>query len=353
MNPILTGHVYGKQNTLWVQSGTFTPDNHDFVKIVEPPRHLLPDLDSMSDPEILQFVTENVLKLMGDDNELTSDQTRKKLPLFGASLVILDDKYAIFSIKASHAVGDGTTYFQLVKQVSLHMSGLPVPPIDWNCPAKPSHEIYPPNMSKRDVFNFYGPPFMLGCTKNILTQKREPQFILLDKHKVTAVTRAMRAELGSKDISTNDVITSALCQSNPGADVFCFTESVRGVEGTNVPKSAGGNFFWEIPVPRSVCSEPDRLRKVTASHQSGYDTNKLPLKPFLCGRHARITSLASVTKNVVYDGVDTVAVVPFCSSLKAIPLDIAMIFRFNRECWGILHNFAEFEPSELFQQLQL
>ena len=323
MNPILTGHVYGKQNTLWVQSGTFTPDNHDFVKIVEPPHELLPDLDSMSDPEILEFLTEDILALMGDDSELTSDQMKKKLPLFGASLLILKDTYAVFSLKVSHAVGDGTTFFQLLKQVSLAMSGLPVPPIDWDCPTKPTHEFYPPNMSKRDVFNYYGPPFLLGCTKNILTQKREPQFILLDKQKVTAVTRAIRVELG-KDISTNDVITAALCQSNPGADVFCFTESARGIErsngGTTVPCSAGGNFFWEIPVPCAVCSEPDRLRKLTASHQSGYDTNKLPLKPFLCGRHARITSLASVTKNVVYDGISTVAVVPFCSSLKEIPL---------------------------------
>ena len=33
--------------------------------------------------------------------------------------------------------------------------------------------------------------------------------------------------------------------------------------------------------------------------------------------------------------------------------DIAMIFRFNRECWGILHSFAELEPSELLQKLLL
>jgi hypothetical protein len=303
----------------------------------------------MNDTEIMEYLSKNILPLM-EESRLVSEEIREKLPLFGGSLVVLNNEYACFSISMSHAVGDGTTFFQILKQVSLFMSGLPVPPINWDCPAKAKHEFYPTSMSKRDIFIYYGPPFLMGAARNILTQKREPQLFLVDKQKVSVAKKTQRDKLENKNISSNDIITAALCQSNPSADIFIFTESVRGID-PKVPINAGGNFIWEIPVPRDVCSKPDQLRKVIVSHQNGYETNHLPLMPFISGRHARVSSLASVTENVLYNGVKTVAVLPFGNYLTEIPLDVALIFRFNRDCWGIIHNFVDLKPSDLLQDI--
>ena len=347
-NPILTGRVYNHMNSVRIKTNVFTLKTHEYVRMLDPPENV-PDLNEMNDTEIMKYMSKNILPLM-EESELVSKQIREKLPLFGGSLMVLNNEYAIFSLKMSHAVGDGTTFFQLLKQVSLFMSKLPVPPINWDCPSKSKHELFPTSMSKRDIFIYYGPPFMMGAARNILTQKREPRLFLVDKQKVAVAKNSQREKLENKNISSNDVITAALCQSNPNADVFIFTENARGID-PKVSTNAGGNFFWEVPVPQDVCSKPDLLRKTIVSHQNGYETNHLPLMPFISGRHARITSLASVTENVLYNGVKTVAVLPFGNYLTEIPLDIALIFRFNRDCWGILHNFVDLEPSDLLQNI--
>lgn len=75
------------------------------------------------------------------------------------------DGTAAYSIKMSHAVGDGTTFFQLVSQVSSYMNGRTPSPIDWNNPLKATHEIYPENFSERDYERSYGLPFGWGVAK--------------------------------------------------------------------------------------------------------------------------------------------------------------------------------------------
>ena len=69
---------------------------------------------------------------------------------FIAKIMDFGDGHAAYSIKMSHAVGDGTTFFQIVSQISSYMNGRDPSPIDWNNPLKATHEIYPENFSKRD-----------------------------------------------------------------------------------------------------------------------------------------------------------------------------------------------------------
>ena len=332
---------------LWIQSGTFNPDEHSFVQILDAPPQAVRranDLDSMNATDILQLINDDIFPML-DPFELTSAQIKNRLPLFSATLILLPGNYAVYSIKMSHCVGDGVTFFQLIKQVSLCMNGLKVAPIDWDVPLKATHEFYPPEFSPRDVDISYGLPFLIGALKNFLFTRRQGSIILLDKHKVRAKKKELREQLGCSDISSNDVITAALCQAVKSSDVFVFTENTRSII-QGVPVNAGGNFLWEIPVPREVCSSADELRRVVASSSSGYKTNELPLQPFLCGRVARVTSLASIAESLLYNGTEGFATVPSPSFMKGIPLDVALIFRFNKQYWGVLQNFAEFDATE-------
>jgi hypothetical protein len=366
-NPILSGHVYevkdrpwSSQGELWVESGAFTPGNHSFVRIVPAPninnanKSKTLDLSTMNATELVKYTSTELFPLLGEC-KLTSKQMQDRLPLFGATLMILDDTHAVFSLKMSHCVGDGNTFFHLVKHVSMIMSGRPVAAINWDCAAKATHEFYPDTFSNRDVQIAYGAPFLLGALKNVLLERqhRQASYILLDKLAVNAVKRVLRQERQRNDISSNDVITAALCQGNRATDVFVFTENMRG-KLPGIPVGAAGNFLWEVPVPREICSQPDRLRTAVATiNGHGYQTNELPLQPFVCGRVGRVTSLASIAENVLFDGVETVCTLPFASFLADIPLDVAVIFRFNKQYWAVLHNFAELNMNGLLQDAQV
>lgn len=82
-----------------------------------------------------------------------------------AKLMDFGDGTGAYSIKVSHAVGDGTTFFQIVSQISSFMNGRAPSKIDWCCPAKATHEIYPETFSERDYTRSYGLPFGWGVFK--------------------------------------------------------------------------------------------------------------------------------------------------------------------------------------------
>lgn len=82
-----------------------------------------------------------------------------------AKIMDFGDGVAAYSIKMSHAVGDGTTFFQLVSQISSYMNGRTPTNIDWDNPIKAAHEIYPENFSERDYTRSYGLPFGWGLFK--------------------------------------------------------------------------------------------------------------------------------------------------------------------------------------------
>jgi hypothetical protein len=87
-----------------------------------------------------------------------------------AKIMDFGDGVAAYSIKMSHAVGDGTTFFQLVSQISSYMNGRTPTNIDWDNPIKSTHEIYPENFSERDYTRSYGLPFGWGLFKVSLSE---------------------------------------------------------------------------------------------------------------------------------------------------------------------------------------
>ena len=266
-----------------------------------------------------------------------------------AKLLDLGNGFAAYSIKMSHALGDGTTFFQLVSQISSYMNGNVPKPINWNNPNKSSHEIYPDIFSQRDYHRSYGLPFGLGLAKNLRTlSKRRCKYLLLSKDKIAKVKNEMRHskarmndnailkdrnEVARERISTNDIVMSAICELNGSSDIFAFDRSVRGIK-EGVHASDGGNFFVEIPFDKEVGTNPVEIRKILLSDfGSFYNNNEVPLMPFLNGRVGRITSLATITHQMTFPGSELLCQFPSASFISELPLDVAVIFKFNPNYW--------------------
>ena len=258
----------------------------------------------------------------------------------------------------SHALGDGTTFFQLVNQISSYMNGNVPKPIHWNNPNKSSHEIYPDIFSQRDYHRSYGLPFGFGLAKNLRTlSKRRCKYLLLSKDKIAKVKNEMRRnesrtnngntilkdrnKVARERISTNDIVMSAICELNGSCDIFAFDRSIRGLK-EGVHASDAGNFFVEIPFNKEAGADPVEIRKILLSDSgSFYNNNEVPLMPFLNGRVGRITSLATITHEMTFPGSELLCQFPSASFISELPLDVAVIFKFNPNYWvsnDILHQ---------------
>ncbi len=159
----------------------------------------------------------------------------------------------------------------------------------------------------------------------------------------------------------NISIMSCLCEMCGSSDIFAFDRSVRGIK-EGIQKSAAGNFFVEIPLERDHGTNPSMIRKMISDTGTYFDTNGIPLLPFLNGRVGRITSLASITHQTKFPGSETICQLPSASFIKVfyrvrsnrilvrinytphsskqhamphdlfqdLPLDVAVIFRFDK-----------------------
>lgn len=267
-----------------------------------------------------------------------------------AKIIDFGDGHAAYSIKMSHAIGDGTTYFQIISQISSYMNGNEPPPIEWNHPIKATHEIYPEIFSERDYHRSYGLPFGWGLLKNLRgLPSRQCKYLLLSKEKIAKIKNEMRGKKlnGTRNdaipkdddtiargrISTNDIVMSAICEMNGSSDVFAFDRSVRGIkEGVNAYDA--GNFFWEIPFDKQKGTDPAEIRKILLKDSgSFYEKNEVPLLPFLNGRVGRITSLATITHQTAFPCSELLCQFPSASFISELPLDVAVIFKFDGDHW--------------------
>jgi hypothetical protein len=178
----LTGKLIEVKNKPWhwIHGGelrvipyVFPPEKHSFVTAVDPPPHMVTPGQALHDEmagdesanDLFRYVRSNVAQYLVGDASFSADQIRDGSPLFEAKIMDFCDGHAAYSIKVSHAIGDGTTYFQLLSQISSFMNGRTPTNIDWNNPLKATHEIYPENFSERDYQRSYGLPFGWGIFK--------------------------------------------------------------------------------------------------------------------------------------------------------------------------------------------
>lgn len=77
-----------------------------------------------------------------------------------------------------------------------------------------------------------------------------------------------------------------------------------------------------------------------------FDTNELPICPFVFGRSGRISSLASIQKLIETDGTDSIICHAMLSSfVQNVPMDTAFVISMNSESYVVLHNFREIDTE--------
>lgn len=369
-NPILSGKLvevkrnpwpWSHQSELRIITNAFPPDSHSFVTVVDPPHDMASPAEFLKDvvpvgeesaKDLFEHVHSNVAPYLLSKATFSKNQIEDGSPLFEAKIMDFGDGTCAYSIKVSHAVGDGTTFFQIVSQISSLMNGRSPSKIDWDNSLKATHEIYPETFSERDYERSYGLPFGWGLLKNIRTlNKRQCKYLLLSKDKLAKKKKKELQRMGPDGgaISANDIIMSALCEMCGSSDIFAFDRSVRGIKD-GVPKSAAGNFFCEIPFDKESGQDPFEIRKILSSGKY-FDTNEVPLTPFLNGRVGRITSLATVSHKTNFPGSEVVCAFPSASFIEDLPLDVAVIFRFDDDHFGIMHNFRKVNQSALLNEI--
>lgn len=132
LNPLLTGRVYrhrpfplfhprGDHFELRVQEGYYDAQHHDFVTIVDQRNEEMPR--DMNCTAGLNFMETCIIPSLDIHCEATGTEIRKKLPLFGAHVVLLPDEYACIAIKMSHCLGDGLTvsFILIIVQVDVYL----------------------------------------------------------------------------------------------------------------------------------------------------------------------------------------------------------------------------------------
>jgi hypothetical protein len=351
-NPILTGKVTGKiklwaASELSVLTGIYRPGSHSFVRQIE-----LKNIPSPKNLDLagqLDYIQKNVASRVGKKKSVM-DQIKDESPLFGATVVALPDGYACIHVDMSHCVGDLMTYFQIVHQITDTELGKKVRPIEWENPLIRSHELFPDGFSKRDIARAYGLPFFVGILLHLpFMFQRKKEYMLLSRDKVKAKTDEYNAK-GGEHVSSNDVMTAALCDANRSSDIFAFTRSMRGVT-PGLHANTGGNLHCEVSFQRCAGRNPHFIRDMLKKGRY-FEPGEFPLFESLTGRIGRITNCVVPSRQCSYGGATTVCYSPPEAFLDFCPMDTAIIFRANKDTFGVLHNFNEIEKSKFLDDLR-
>lgn len=345
-NPILSGRATMTDfihTKISIVPGDNSENNGDFCHEIKLDEAVLSaisnmNLSSMNEMDILHFMDDFLAPVVPKILS-TYESIQQKTPLFSMHIIQLPNNYACYVMALSHCVGDGVTYYNIMDEIHREMNQLNShTDLVWSHPDIANHEIFPDRFSQRDATFSYGFPFFLGLLKNFVNlKKRKKSYIILDKHKVRDKRDELLA-LGEGHLSDNDVITAALCEASSSSDIFAFAMNMR-----NRHSRLGGNFHNEIPFPRDQAKNPRAFRNIV-KHGFYFDTNTLPICPFVLGKVGRISSIASVQKLIKPTDMDRIVCHAMLSSfVQNVPLDTAFIISMNDEAYVILHNFREID----------
>ena len=305
-------------------------------------------LPSMNETEIIHFMDDFLAPIVPEALS-TYESIQNQAALFGVYVIQLPNDYACYVMTMSHCIGDGVTYYNIMDEINREMNQQKRDnELDWSHPYIANHEIFPDRLSPRDVEYSYGFPFFLGLLKNAVNMKKqEMSYIFLDKHKID-VKKQELSGLGEGHLSDNDVITAALCAANLSSDMFAFAMNMRDRHS-----HFGGNFHNEIPFAKDQALDPRAFRNIVKKGFY-YDTNELPICPFVLGKVGRISSLASVQKIIKSSDMESIICHTMLSSfVHNVPLDTAFIISMNEDTYVIPHNFRDIDLDQgLINELQ-
>jgi hypothetical protein len=229
--------------------------------------------------------------------------------------------------------------------------------IDWDHPLKATHECYPETFSKNDIRNSYGRPFFIGLFQNF-RRLIDPSYSKLMVMRQDKIQKAKKKYLKKFPkgtiISANDLITAGLCQSNESTDLFSFPLNMRGRKPQLDDEMAAGYLCCEIPFPKTAVLEPIGMRKIV-SRTHFYETDQVPMEPFLRGRAGRMTNFASISSKYLFEkgpsGLEAVAHCLPSSFFEIFPIDVCVIYRLDKQHLGVIHNFEHYHENKLLDSM--
>lgn len=379
MNPLIAGRVFKRRRQrvppllsteIRVEPGVFSPLEHPFVTHVATPDGF-PSPKNLVNGDALSYIETNLVssQLYGMKCESVAEQIKQKCPIFEAKIITLPDGFGCFCLKMSHCLGDASTSYLILDQVIRYMNRQDegndesnmLRKIEWEHPLKATHEVYPHTFSKRDIDRSYSVPFMIGLFAHFKRLfKPKYKVLILSREKIKQKKKELLAaaaetgENGTSPISTSEIIMAGLFQSNLSSDIFMSPIDVRAAKLGAHHSLAAGYFCTELPILKKEAINPSDLSEII-NNGGSFATNEIPLLPFLQGRVGRISSLASVTTKSLFGKenrkFETICHCTPTTFLEMAPLDIAMIFRMNKNYVGVVHNFLEFRESPLLNDI--
>ena len=357
-NKVLTGKATCPQNwwkdpQIGIQPGTFLPErhggNHSFVTTIDV-SDKLPSIEGLDTADQMAYIDKRVGRLVGRLDS-TLQQIHKESPLFDVKVVLLPDDYACIYTKMSHCIGDLVTYYEILDQISSIDKGEELRPINWDNPMKAKHEIFPESLTTRDLERLYGLPFLVGIASHVPTMPfRKKEYLLLDEKKIKQTKADYKAK-GCTAVSSNDIITAALCDAARSTDIFALTRSMRGVTH-GLGLRDGGNLHCEIPFQRCAGRNPLVIKDILEKGNY-FEPDEVPIWESITGRVGRISNCVAPMNRMSFGGCTPICYCPSKSFLDFTPLDTAIIFRVAKGQDAVLHNFQKMSDSKMLNDLLL
>jgi hypothetical protein len=382
-NPILTGRASktGSFNNvkIMITSGAFPTKTHDYVNEIglvldgadtdaknEPLSSSgfvrgIPNLDDMNETQILSFMDDFIAPIVPKVDSVIQSITNAS-PLFSIDLIHLSDGYACYVVKMSHCVGDGNCYFKIMEQINHEFNNHVKKDkdcIEWTNKEIATHEIFPTRFSSKDAEIMYGFPFILGLLRNFYhIRKQKKGYLLLSKKKILEKKKEF-VSIFHGNVSTNDIITTALCEANLSTDIFAFTMNMRSLHC-----NYGGNFHNEVPfAKKAVLSYNNSTSQSHANPRAFremlkrgfyYNTDEVPACPFVLGTVGRISSLATIQKLILNKDMKLICHSMLSSFVSNVPMDTAFISLMDDDCFVVLHNFRDINvKSGLLREISI
>ena len=378
-NPILTGRASKKGTFIDAQiiitTGAFPTASHEFVNVLDYTNTTtssfmcaVPDLCKMDEKQILHFMDDFIAPIV-PKAESVIESISNGSPLFYIDLALLPGGYACYVIKMSHCVGDGVCYFKITEQINHCFNGSSKKDhdlIDWINEDISKHEVYPSRFSPKDAQIMYGFPFLLGMLRNFCNMhKQQKGYFLLSKKKIQEKKKEYMSKFDI-NVSTNDIITTAVCEANLSTDLFAFTMNMRSLHCRY-----GGNYHNEVPFSKQavllnneedntlsslstplIRANPPAFREIIKKGYY-YDRDEIPICPFILGTVGRISSLASIQKLVLKDDMKLICHAMLSSFVSNVPMDTAFVSSMDDKCFVVLHNFRAINEKGLLNEISM
>ena len=263
----------------WARNGVLAPTHQRPLTPDQAPGALAAYLHGIVEPRLFTV-------------DLGTEALVKKSRLFAVELVPLGGGFLALSVSVSHVLADGTTYYALCKQLDCAMKGEPIVPLVWDSPLGEDFDIAPQKAtaSERSTMNcgLFG---ALGLMLWVMRGKRGrgsggeggeggreggrreeegeelathsdtsfgperiPHLEVLTRGSIEVCKKRKKAD-DVDYLSTNDVVTAAICGAITSSDVAFMAMDCRGVSVVG-PSSLVLFCSRRLLLPLSLSSPP-------------------------------------------------------------------------------------------------